>query len=371
MAERKARSLFEEVGADAPVAPAAAPGEAERRKRGARRMAMVWQVALALLVVTMVVVGGMTRLTDSGLSITEWNLVTGVLPPLSDAGWAEELAKYRTIPEGQTVNADMTMAEFKVIYWWEWGHRFLGRVTGLVAVLGLAFLALRRAIPPGWGLRLTIPVLLVGVQGVIGWWMVTSGLTERVDVAPYRLATHLGLAFVILALLVWNALGLSQSEQARLAARRRRLSGAMGWAGGLTALAFVQIVFGAMVAGYDAGRGYTDWPLMQGSFLPPHDTPEAIWQFVHRTTGYLLAFVAALFWWRARQTGHGPLKGWAGLVALAVLAQMTWGIVTLVNGATWGYAIFHQLGAVAMIALILRAKYEAAYPAEQRIERAT
>jgi len=371
MADKKTRALFEETGADsAQTAPVAAPGEADRLKAVARGRIAWWQIALALLVGLMVVVGGMTRLTDSGLSITEWNLVTGVFPPLSSESWVTEFAKYRNTPEFQQVNSDMNLDAFKSIYWWEWGHRFLGRIVGLAFLIPFLWFLLRKAIPVGWTKRLLIPGILIGVQGVIGWWMVTSGLTERVDVAPYRLATHLGLAFIIFALLLWNALSLRHTEVDLLASRRRRFKPLLGFSAICMTFLFLQILAGAMVAGLDAGRGYTDWPLMQGSFFPPHSTPEAIWQFVHRMLGYAVVVIVVVFWWRSRASGHRQVTFWTGIAALGALAQMLWGIVTLINGALPGYAIFHQLGALALMFLLLRAMFEVAYPAEQRIERA-
>jgi len=284
MAEKKTRALFEEAGAateQAPVTPGAANGE-KLANRGRIRL---WQFILAALVVLIVVVGGMTRLTDSGLSITEWNLVTGVLPPLSTEGWVSEFAKYQKIPEFELNKP--TMEEFKVIYWWEWGHRFIGRVIGLVFIIPFVWMLVKKTIPAGWTKRLLIPGILIGIQGIIGWWMVSSGLagSDRVDVAPYRLAVHLGLAFVIFCLLVWNVFCLGDEEHELLAARRRRFKPQLGFGGLTVMLIFVQVICGAMVAGLDAGRGYTDWPLMQGSFFPPNDTPEAIWQFIHRMVG--------------------------------------------------------------------------------------
>lgn len=376
MAQKTKRALFEDAGAATapPAAPVATTG------KGRHRVAM-WQFFVAGLVVLMIVVGGLTRLTDSGLSITEWNLVTGVLPPLSAAGWEAEFAKYRTIPEFTEMNYDMTMAEFKVIYWWEWGHRFLGRIIGLAYLAPFAFFALRKAIPPGWTGRLFVPGLLILVQGVVGWWMVTSGLTERVDVAPYRLATHLGLAFVILALLVWNGLRLSRPEHESLAARRRRFGGMttmLSWIGGLT---FVQLLAGALVAGHDAGRGYTDWPLMNGAFLPPESTEltpfwrnifenPALVQFDHRMIGYALFAAFVWLWFRSRRTNHARLKRWIDWVLVAATGQMLWGILTVLNGAPLAYAIVHQIGAIVLVVLLVRARYEAAYPTEQRIARA-
>ncbi|MGL5012615.1 MAG: COX15/CtaA family protein, partial [Paracoccaceae bacterium] len=192
------RNIFEEVGqAGAPAAPAG--GMIASRGAGARQAIRLWLVGLFLLVVVMIAVGGLTRLTDSGLSITEWRPVTGALPPMDAAAWEAEFAKYQAIPEYQLQNKGMTLAEFKTIYWWEWGHRQLGRVIGLVWAVGFVGFLVARKIPAGWTGRLLLIGGLGGLQGAIGWWMVSSGLAgERLDVASYRLAVHLGLAFVIL-----------------------------------------------------------------------------------------------------------------------------------------------------------------------------
>ncbi|MEM9269583.1 MAG: COX15/CtaA family protein, partial [Pseudomonadota bacterium] len=191
------RSIFEEV--DGSRAEQAAPIPVKVERDGARGAVAVWLSLLFVLVVVMIAVGGLTRLTDSGLSITEWAPVTGAIPPLSASEWETEFEKYRQIPEYQLQNKGMSLAEFKVIYWWEWGHRQLGRVIGLVWGLGFLWFLLRRQIPKGWTGRLLLLGGLGGLQGAIGWWMVSSGLTgTMLDVASYRLATHLGLAFVIL-----------------------------------------------------------------------------------------------------------------------------------------------------------------------------
>jgi len=350
MVDKKTRALFEEAGAETDPATAA-PGVAAKEKSANRARIRLWQIILAVLVVVMVAVGGLTRLTDSGLSITEWNLVTGVLPPLSAEGWLAEFAKYQKIPEFELNKP--SMEEFKTIYWWEWGHRFLGRIVGLAFIVPFLWFFIRKAIPAGWTKRLLIPGILIGLQGVIGWWMVSSGLagSDRVDVAPYRLALHLGLAFIIFCLLVWNIFCLGEEEHDLLAARRRRFKPQLGFGGLTVALIFVQILCGAMVAGLDAGRGYTDWPLMQGQFFPPDDTPEAIWQFIHRMLGYTVIAVVGVFWWKTRASGHKELKFWGMIAILWACAQVFWGIVTLMGG-------------------MLRTMFVAAYPNEQKIERA-
>ncbi|MEM8742807.1 MAG: COX15/CtaA family protein, partial [Pseudomonadota bacterium] len=254
------RSIFEEV-AQSPDAVRAQtqPGAAEDRRSRSRRAIAVWLMLLFALVVVMIGVGGATRLTDSGLSITEWRPITGALPPLSAADWDAEFEKYKAIPEYQLVNRGMSLAEFKIIYWWEWGHRQLGRVIGLVWAVGFLWFLARRAIPPGWTRRLFVLGLLGGLQGAIGWWMVASGLTGRmVDVAAYRLAVHLGLAFVILGLIAWYVFQLRRDEVGLLQSRRRALPGPRGWGAALVTVAFAQILLGALVAGLDAGRGYID-----------------------------------------------------------------------------------------------------------------
>ena len=375
MAEKKQRALFEDASAQAEESVTVQMARDTHRDR--HRVAM-WQFVVAGLVVLMIVVGGLTRLTDSGLSITEWNLVTGVLPPLSAEGWATEFAKYQKIPEFTEMNYDMGMSEFKTIYWWEWGHRFLGRIIGLAYLVPFLVFLFRKQIPVGWTARLFVPGLLILVQGAIGWWMVTSGLTERVDVAPYRLAVHLGVAFIIFSLLVWNGLRLARPAPASLASRRERMPAMVSVIGGLT---FVQILAGALVAGHDAGRGYTDWPLMNGAILPPEATEltpfwrnifenPALVQFDHRVIGYILFAAIIWLWFRSRRTGHDRLKNWTTWVLVAATGQMLWGILTVLNGAPLTYAIIHQLGAVVLTFLLVRARYEAAYPTEQKIARA-
>lgn len=375
------RKLFEEV-ADRPAAPAVRPGAAEAARRAARGAIRGWLIALFVLVVAMIAVGGATRLTDSGLSITEWRPLTGAVPPLSDADWQAEFAKYRAIPEAQLVNPSMTLEGFKVIYWWEWGHRQLGRLIGLVWGLGFLWFLLGRQIPPGWTGRLLLPGLLGGLQGGIGWWMVASGLTgTAVDVASYRLALHLGLAFVILGLLALLILRLGRSEAELLQARRRAVPAARGWGGVLAGLAFLQILLGALVAGIDAGRGYIDWPLMGGEVLPSESfridplwrnflENEALVQFNHRVAGYLLLLVALAAPLALRRVPLSSVRRAFGLVALASVAQVVIGIVTVMNAAPLWLGLLHQFGAVVLFVLILRARFEAGHPAEERIARA-
>ena len=370
------RAIFEDVGGGKKETLTPQTASTGRDARGA---IAVWLWVLALLVGVMVLVGGMTRLTDSGLSITVWDPVMGAIPPLSEADWQVAFEAYKTTTEFQQQNYWMTLEDFRPIFWWEWGHRFLGRFIGLVWVVGFLGFLVTRMIPRGWGTRLLIPGLLGGVQGAVGWWMVASGLTGRLDVAPYRLAAHLVLAFLIFALLAWYAMRIRLDEVEGLKARRRRMGG-MGWTGALLGLVFAQLLIGALVAGTDAGRGYVDWPLMQGQFLPDesfdlvplwHNFFEnpALVQFMHRMVGYLVllvALAAAVALWRMP---HPEIRSRGLWVGIAVLAQVVIGIVTVMHASPWEIAIFHQAGALVVIWLIMRAKFAVLYPSEQRIAR--
>ena len=264
------RSIFEDVGEGAAKPSAPKGGMIDAGKRGARGAVRLWLIVLFALVVVMIAVGGLTRLTDSGLSITEWKPVTGALPPMDAATWEAEFEKYRAIPEYHLQNKGMALEEFKVIYWWEWGHRQLGRVIGLVWIVGFLGFLVTRKIPPGWTGRLLFLGLLGGAQGAIGWWMVSSGLRgQMLDVASYRLAVHLGLAFVILGFIAWYVMLLGREDRELMQARREREAKLFGLSTGWLHFAFLQILIGALVAGIDAGRSYTDWPLMAGGLLPP------------------------------------------------------------------------------------------------------
>lgn len=377
------RSIFEEVSPDQAGVPKPAPkgGMIDARPRGARAAIRVWLLVLFALVVAMIAVGGATRLSDAGLSITEWKPVTGALPPMSDADWQSEFKKYQQIPQFALQNPDMTLPEFKGIYWWEWGHRQLGRVIGLVWALGFAGFALTRRVPVGWSKRFWLLGALGGLQGAIGWWMVSSGLSgEMVSVASYRLAVHLGLGFAILGLIAWYVLSLGRPEAALLQARRLAEPKLFGMATGVMHFAFLQIILGALVAGIDAGRGFTDWPWMGGHFLPPDPfaiTP--LWrnffedpglvQFIHRMAGYgLLAFgiVTAL---KGRRSAHPVTQGAFTLMGVWLLFQAVLGIATVMHGAPLALGLAHQLGAVVAWVLIIRARHLARYPVVQSIRR--
>jgi cytochrome c oxidase assembly protein subunit 15 len=377
MAEK--RSIFEEVGADEKPKARPAGGVIDGARKGARGAIRRWLMVLFALVVVMIAVGGLTRLTDSGLSITEWRPVTGALPPMTPEAWAEEFDKYRAIPEYQLQNKGMSLEEFKFIYWWEWGHRQLGRVIGLVWAAGFLFFLLARKIPTGWTGRLLIPGVLGGIQGAIGWWMVSSGLTgTMLDVASYRLAVHLGLAFVILGILAWYILLLGRSEADLMQARRAREAKLFSMSTGLTHFVFLQILLGALVAGIDAGRSYNDWPLMSGEVFPSNAFDiEPAWrnffenpglvQFMHRMAGYLLFVFGIVVWLRARRSANGETRFAFNAIMAMMVLQMVLGIMTVLYMAPLTLAILHQFGAVVLYALILRGRFQAQYPKTQSV----
>jgi len=276
-------------------------------------------------------------------------------------------------------NRGMSLAEFKIIYWWEWGHRLLGRVIGAVWFLGFVWFLARRQIPRGWTGRLVLLGALGGVQGAIGWWMVASGLTgQMVDVASYRLAIHLGLAFLILGLIAWYFLLLGRAEAELMQARRQGDRRLFGMATGAMHFAFLQMLLGALVAGIDAGRTYTDWPLMAGGLLPPEMFSLTPWwrnffeepglvQLMHRLAGYLL-FVYGLVLWRAsRKSGIRATRSAFDWMAVILFGQLVLGIGTVLYAAPVWLALAHQAGAVALWVAILNGRFNARYPRPQSV----
>lgn len=340
---------------DAQPTPATAGGH--RARAGG-----LWLVSFAVMVFIMILVGGATRLTESGLSITEWKPVAGVIPPLSDAQWEAEFAKYRRIPQYQQLNAGMPLAAFKRIYLWEYGHRLAARLVALAFVLPLAWFAVKRRLPPFALRRATILLVMLLGQAVMGWWMVASGLTARTEVSQYRLAAHLLLAFALLALTVWTAADL-------LEGRRRRSSRSVFGVPVLpvlTGLVLLASGSGALVAGIRAGRIYNTFPLMGGSVLPREyaqlaptwlnlfENPAAV-QFNHRVLA-VLTFVAALVAWALlRRSPDARLVRRMHLVAGAALLQLLLGIVTLLLAVPIPLGVAHQGGAALLLCAVLLA----------------
>lgn len=316
----------------------------------------IWLYAVAALIVLMVVVGGATRLTESGLSITEWKPVTGTLPPLSEQAWQAEFDKYRQIPQYQQINRGMSLAEFKYIFWWEWGHRLLGRLIGFVFLLPFLFFLWRGLVDRALGWKLGGLFVLGGMQGAVGWWMVASGLVNRVDVSQYRLATHLTLACIILAATMAVAASLKPVRAARPAPDWLR-----GYARLLFAVVLIQIFLGGLVAGLDAGLTYTTWPLMDGHLVPPVESllvQQPVWrnffenvltvQFNHRLVAYVLLALALGHYLSARRVGGAPRRR-ALLILALVVAQAFLGIMTLIHQVPIDIALAHQFGATLVL----------------------
>ena len=316
-----------------------------------------WLYSVAFLVFIMVVVGGITRLTESGLSITEWKPITGALPPLSEADWLSEFQKYQQIPEYQEISgpAGMTLADFKFIYFWEWVHRLLGRLIGVAFALPLLWFAAKRAIPSGYGVRLVALLALGGLQGTIGWWMVSSGLSERTDVSHFRLAVHLLTALFILGGLVWTALDLRQL--ARGNDRPARLTG-LGLA--VLAILLVQLLFGAYTAGLNAGYVSNSWPLMNDYFVPGGiNWAAGIWSALNNDP-YLIHFIHR--WWAWVVVGFllilarkvRPIDRRSSIaIHIAFGSQILLGIATVMTGVDIHLAVLHQaVGALVVAATV-------------------
>ena len=313
-----------------------------------------WLWGVALLVILVVAVGGITRLTESGLSITEWKPVSGVLPPLNEAGWQEEFHKYQQIPEYKEINVGMSLAAFKAIFFWEWLHRVLGRLVGGAMLVPLIWFAARRAIPAGYGWRLFALTSLVGLQGAIGWWMVASGLEYRTDVSHFRLATHLLTALFLLAGLVWTARDLTALARDP-AARPARLTGA---AIAVIAILFVQLLLGAWVAGLNAGQVANTWPAMNDHFVPEGiDWSDGAWMaltndpfllhFLHRWWSWIAALALL---WLARTLARRGATGVATMLVAVVAAQMMLGILTVLTGVSLWIAVLHQVTGAILVA---------------------
>ena len=376
------RSIFEEVSDfdTEHASPKIKTGIIEKAELISDRIQIrAWLICLSVLLVFMILVGGLTRLTDSGLSITEWKPILGAFPPVTEQAWDLEFEKYKLIPEYILQNSGMLLSEFKIIYWWEWGHRQLGRIIGLVWFLGFSWFLLSKKIPVGWTGRLLTLGALGGFQGAVGWWMVSSGLSNNMlDVASYRLATHLGIAFIILGLILRYTLILGLSEADLLVRLRTRDQSIYRKSTGLMHLIFLQILLGALVAGIDAGRNYVDWPLMAGGFLPPDlFALEPVWrnffeddglvQFIHRMSGYILFLFGIYVWFSSRKSGNSQIRTSISLVMLIIFLQMTIGVITVMYSAPWHIAIFHQFGAIVLWYAIIRARFLAAFPPKQSL----
>ena len=330
----------------------------------ASRRVAAWLFVCCALVFAMVVVGGVTRLTHSGLSIVEWQPIVGTLPPLSDADWQETFAKYQQTPQYRQVNSGMSLDGFKGIFWWEYIHRLLGRLIGVVFVAPLVWFVARREIPPGYAWKFVAIFVLGGLQGAMGWYMVKSGLVDDPRVSQFRLTAHLALALLIFAAMFWAGLSLIHPRRAALRLPRQRSTRA--WAIGLTVLIFVMALSGGFVAGIRAGFAYNTFPLMNGTFVPAELLMLDPWwrnffwnmatvQFNHRAIAWLIALTIPVLWWKLRTTEALPPRARVGghLLLALVIVQIALGIATLLLVVPIPLAAAHQAGAVLVFATAL------------------
>jgi heme a synthase len=338
-----------------------------------RRAVGVWLLAVAVLIVAMLAVGGLTRLTGSGLSITQWDPIVGAVPPLSDADWQDAFAKYRQIPQYRFENRGMTLEAFKGIFWWEWAHRFLGRAIGFAFLVPFLWFAFTGAVGRKDWPRMLLLFALGGLQGFVGWWMVQSGLETRVSVSQYRLAIHLGMAVILLGALLWIALEYLSSPPPT---RGGRTAGAHATAvrvGGyaFVGLVFIQMLLGALVAGLHAGLVYNTWPSMDGRVFPEHPFTHGwisffenpgLAQFDHRIGAYAVAIFAWFFWqWLRRHKVGGMAARAADTVLVIVFIQIVLGIFTLLWQVPVALAAAHQIVAALLFCAAVWQAYELRY----------
>lgn len=345
----------------------------------ADRAVVRWLLASAIAVALAVAIGGITRLTESGLSITQWKPVSGVFPPSGAAEWAEAYQRYLAIPEAQTVHRGITLSEFKGLFWWEWTHRMLARAVGLVLAVPFFVLLMRRRIRPHMRLRLMNLPLLAAMQGAMGWYMVQSGLSGRTSVSPYRLVAHLAIALVIFGIAIWTAAELTPPRDTGMRDDERP---ATGFAIGLAALVLLTMISGGFVAGLDAGKLFNTFPLMEGRWVPigygaidgwrnAFENPVAA-QFHHR----ILAMGAALLVWGAWLTASiqrwpSASRRWFALASAVAAGQVVLGIITVVQAAPLVAAVLHQLGALMLLAILLACGAQGLRPAAAAVSTAS
>ena len=311
----------------------------------------IWMVSLLVMIMLIILVGGLTRLTDSGLSITSWELFIGSLPPLTNNKWLEYFDLYKTIPEYKEQNFNMTLGEFKIIFWWEWAHRQLGRLIGLTVLLPMIYFTFKNGV---WILKeYSIIFFLVCFQGFIGWYMVSSGLVERVDVSHYRLSLHLVTAFIILSIVFWKFLKLTNLKINEITFKLNLIKFFLF-------LLYLQLVIGAFVSGMDAGKVYNTWPLMGNSYFPDDsrfveffnislfDNPSIV-QFIHRNLAYLICFIYLYILYEVLKNGNSRLKFPILIIGGTLLFQIFLGILTILSGVKIFYASLHQINSILII----------------------
>jgi len=323
----------------------------------------IWLLMLIVLVILIILVGGLTRLTDSGLSITTWELFVGFIPPLTNDKWIDYFDLYKTIPEFSKQNYNMTLSEFKVIFWWEWAHRQLGRLIGLSVILPLIFFSIKNGL---WILKkYGLIFLLVCFQGFIGWYMVSSGLVNRVDVSHYRLSIHLITAFIILSIIFWNFLKLTKVKIYKISIKLFQIKFFL-------LLLFIQLIIGAFVSGIDAGTVYNTWPLMGSSYFPDDskliefldisffDNPSII-QFIHRNLAYLIVAIYIYLLIFVIKESNKIFRKPILIIGLSLFLQIILGVITLLSGVKIIYASLHQINSIFIILSTLYFLYISKY----------
>ncbi len=327
----------------------------------------IWLFALLSLIILIILVGGLTRLTDSGLSITTWDLFVGFLPPLTNDRWIDYFNLYKTIPEFSEQNSNMTLGEFKVIFWWEWGHRQLGRLIGLTVLLPLIYFTFKNGL---WVLKTYgLIFLLVCLQGFFGWYMVSSGLIDRIDVSHYRLSIHLVTAFLILSIIFWKLLKLTKIQINDISFNLKLFKF-------FFILLFIQLIIGAFVSGMDAGTIYNTWPLMGSSYFPDDskyieflninffDNPSIV-QFVHRNLAYLIVIIYIYLFILVFRETNKIFRKPIIIIGISIFLQVILGVVTLLSGVKIIYASLHQINSILIILSCLYFLYISKYQAKK------
>ncbi len=311
----------------------------------------LWMITLLLLIVIIILVGGLTRLTDSGLSITSWELFIGSLPPLTNDKWIEYFDLYKTIPEYKEQNFNMTLNEFKIIFWWEWAHRQLGRLIGLTVLVPMIYFTIKNGF---WILKeYSIIFFLVCFQGFIGWYMVSSGLIDRVDVSHYRLSLHLVTAFIILSIVFWKYLNLTEIKINQINFKFNSVKFFL-------LLLFLQLIIGAFVSGMDAGKIYNTWPLMGSSYFPDDSIitdffnlsvfdDQSLVQFIHRNLAYLIVILYFYILYLVLKNGNANLRTPIFIIGIFLLFQIFLGVLTILSGVKMLYASLHQINSILII----------------------
>ncbi len=311
----------------------------------------IWMVSLLVMIMLIILVGGLTRLTDSGLSITSWELFMGSLPPLTNNKWIEYFDLYKTIPEFKEQNFNMTLDEFKIIFWWEWAHRQLGRLIGLTVLIPMIYFTIKNGF---WILKeYSIIFFLVCFQGFIGWYMVSSGLIDRIDVSHYRLSLHLVTAFIILSIVFWKYLNLTDIKINHINIQLNSIKFFL-------LLLFLQLIIGAFVSGMDAGKIYNTWPLMGSSYFPDDSVindlfnltvfdDQSLVQFIHRNLAYLIVIIYFYILYFVLKNGNINLKTPIFIIGISLLFQIVLGVLTILSGVKMLYASLHQINSILII----------------------